>query len=130
MGAPSLPAVILGLLPALRLRQPRRHMLRLDCILQQDKQVLSQVVQVHLISHINSELGQHLLGVIFAAVEATVNEILDSPSQRVEQGYNRQRGGNDSELRSLTGKRPEEQLLQHRAPKINERQGTSEKTIL
>ncbi len=61
-------------------------------------QVLAQLAQVHLIAQGGTKGLQRLSRIVLAAVEAAVNELLDASAQRLEQGSNRQRGGDDSHV--------------------------------
>src|SRR5260221_6412454 len=69
----------------------------LHCFLDDRYQMLAQLIEIDLITQCRAESCESLGSVIFAAVEAAVDEHLDAPAQRVEESCHHQCGGGDGQ---------------------------------
>src|SRR5258707_15010136 len=72
-------------------------MRRLHCFLDDRYQMLAQLIEIDLIAQSRAESRESLGSVIFAPIEAAVDERLDAPSQRLEESCNHQCGGDDDQ---------------------------------
>ena len=80
--------------------QPKRYTFRLHGVINSFQQCSSEFVHIHLVAGDGSDLRQGLLTAVFFAVKAAVDEILDTQTQGIEQGCNRQ-GGEESMFRLI-----------------------------
>src|SRR5258707_3309004 len=79
------------------LAKPQRDMRWLHCFVDGRYQMLAQLVEIDLITQCRAESSESLGSVIFAAVEAAVDERLDAPSQWLKESCNHQCGGDDDQ---------------------------------
>src|SRR6266568_1730741 len=77
------------------LAQPQRDKSRLHRLLHDGQQLLAQLLQVHFLAQGGAESCHRLGSVIFAAIEAPVNDPLDTTAERLEQQGDSQRGEDD-----------------------------------
>ena len=72
------------------LGQPQRDMRWLHRLLHDSNQLLTQLVQVHLIAQRGTEGSYDFSSIIFATIEVAVNDVLEAPPQRLGEGRNHQ----------------------------------------
>src|SRR5262249_46160585 len=94
----------------LGLTQPERDMGWLHCLLHHCQHLLSQRVQVHLAPEGCVEVLKRLCRVVLAAIEAAVNECLDTLAHRLEEGRDGQRGEDNGDAVILVDDAPQERL--------------------
>jgi hypothetical protein len=98
--------------------QPQSDVLRLHRLLHHPYQVVAQGIEVRLVPELCGETLKSLPRVILLAVEATVDERLGAPSQRVEQGCYHESGGHHREGGLLARDDDEEPLQHHDAAEV------------
>ena len=99
--------------------QPQAHLLRLQSLFHHRQQLLSQLLQLYFVTRPGSESLQRLLGVVFMAVEAPVDVILDAPAEGREQRCNEQCGSNYNQGAGLAGERAKNGLKDYDSEKID-----------
>src|SRR5258708_26395930 len=92
-------------------------------------QVLTQLVQVHLVAQRCTERWHDLGGVIFAAVEATINDPLKTMAQGLEQSRDGQGGDDDGHTAVLADDAPQQRLQANHQANVDYRQDERERTI-
>src|SRR5215212_9992995 len=115
--------------PVPRRSQPERSVLRLHRAPYHSHQLVAQRLEVRLLPQLGAESGQGLRRIVLVAVEAAIDEALDAPPQRVEQGRYGQRGSDDGDLRSLPGEGAEDVLQGDHAAEVEEDQRCGERTV-
>jgi hypothetical protein len=75
--------------------QPQGDMRRLHRLLHHRHQVLTQCCQVHFIAQSGAERFQRAGSIVLAAVEAAINDSLDAMAQRLGEGHDHQRRGDN-----------------------------------
>lgn len=71
------------------LAQPQRNMRRLHCLLYHRYKVVTQRVQVNLITQSGAKVRDGCGCVVFATVEAAIDDLLDASSERLKERSNR-----------------------------------------
>ncbi len=90
-----------------RFAQPERDMRWLHRLLHHGQQLIVQLVQVHLLAQCSTEGGHDLGCVILAAIEAPINDSLDTAAQGLEEGgYNQRRADEHQRLNALPAEKP------------------------
>src|SRR6266699_3032315 len=94
----------------------------LHCFLDDRYQMLAQLVEIDLITQCRAESCESLGSVIFAAVEAAVDERLDAPSQGLKEGSNGERRSNndDGRLCFLPGEQTYKRLQTDHQAKVDQ----------
>jgi hypothetical protein len=83
--------------------QPEGDMVRLDSLIYDGDQIIGQPFRIDLGAQPGAEGGDDCLDVILAAVEAPVDQSLYPPAQGREEGYARQGGEGDGDVRPGCG---------------------------
>ena len=72
--------------------QPEGDLRGLHRLLHNRHEVLTHVLQIYLLAQCGAECGERLLGIIFLAIEAPINERLQTPPHgQDERGYRQRR---------------------------------------
>ena len=82
---------------------PQGESCGLHRLLHHSKQLVVQLIQIHLLTKIRTEGGNGSGRVILAAIEAPVDDALQATAQRVEEGRYDE-GRSDQEKRRLRGR--------------------------
>src|SRR5918994_6145267 len=85
------------------LTQPQSDVGRLHGLPHHPYEVVTQGVEVRLVSKLGREGRKRLYRIVLPTVEAAVDKALDAAPRRVEQGGYRQGGGHHHKLGSLAG---------------------------
>src|SRR4029453_8447226 len=109
--------------------QPQRDALRLHRLPDQGGKVVTQSVEVRLVSQSGRECFEGLPRIVLLPVEATIDKRLHAPPQRVEQRRYRQRRGDYGKLVFLTDNRGQESLETGHAPEVYERKRRREGAV-
>ena len=78
--------------PSLLWEQPEGDKCRLHGFFDDGEQVSAKLAQIDFAAQGRAEGGQRPGGVILAAIEAAINQRLETAAQRLEEGGNRQSG--------------------------------------
>src|SRR5713226_9961141 len=92
-------------------------------------QLFAQRVQVHFLAQRCTESRHDLGCIVFAAVEAAVNDPLKTMAQGLEQSRNCQRGDDDSHTAVLADDAPQQRLQANHQANVDYRQDDRERTI-
>ena len=92
--------------------QPQRHMGRLYRLMDHCEQCLTYLIQFHLVAQGSAEGSQRAGRIIFAAIEATINDSLNPTAQGLKECSNGQCRSNDHDgrLRGLPGNEVQQRL--------------------
>ena len=102
--------------------QPQRDVCGLHRLLHDSQQLLAQLVQVHFLAQGGAEGCHRLGGIIFAAVEAPINDPLDTLAQRSEQGCAGQGGDDDGHTGVLADEATQQRLQPNHQAHVNQGQ--------
>jgi len=99
--------------------QPQRDMRRLHCLLHNRYKVFTQRVQINLIAQSGAEVRDYFGCVVFAAIEATINDPLNTMTQGLEEGSNCECGDYDYDIVILVDDSPEQVLQDKDETKVD-----------
>src|SRR6266487_6786803 len=94
--------------PLFKRTQPQRNMRWLHRLLHHCYQVLAQLVQVNFIAQRGTEVRDNFGCVVFTAVEAAIDDPLNTMTQGLEEHVDGQRGDDDGHTVVLADNAPQE----------------------